>query len=100
MDDNENCYIIYKNKSDKLNFFESEFLEIFLLIPLKDYEETKTLVIFLTNIDFLNDKNHLEYALSDLINFNFKNIIIPNSIVIVTLCGSEIFFKFATLNFN
>lgn len=82
MDDDENCYIIYKNKSEKLNFFESEFLEIFLLIPLKDYETTKTLVIFLTNIDFLNDKNHLDFDFSEILNLNFKNFILPNSFLI------------------
>jgi len=82
MDDNENCYIIFKNKSDNPNFFESEFLEIFLLIPLKDYEATKTLVIFLTNIDFLNDKSKFEWSLSEILNFEFKNLIFPNSITI------------------
>ena len=33
-------------------------------------------------MDFLNDKNNFEWALSDLINLNFKNLILPNSLVI------------------
>lgn len=82
MDDDENCYIIYKNKSEKKNFFESEFLEIFLLIPLKDYEETKTLVIFLTNVNFYNENNNINFNLGEIFDLNFKNIKLPNSLII------------------
>jgi len=52
------------------------------LIPLKGYEDTKTLVIFLTNIDFLNDKSNLDYQFSEILNLDFKNLILPNKLII------------------
>ena len=80
MDDSGNCYIIYKNKSQNKNedFFKSEFLEIFLLIPLKEYEESKTLVIFLSNIDYLNDRNNFNF---DFFELNFSRIFVVEKLL-------------------
>lgn len=54
VDCKNNYYVAFREKSENQNslkFDSSNFFELFILIPVKDIDDEKTLVIFITNFD-------------------------------------------------
>lgn len=52
-DEQDNNYILFREKNvNRSNYINNNFFELFVLVPIKDVDEVKTLVIFLTNFDY------------------------------------------------
>jgi hypothetical protein len=88
VDSKNNYYIAFREKSDNhipKDFNESNFFELFVLVPVKDIDDEKTLVIFITNFDAGNlckdklnktsKRAHIPYFISQQIKEERLNIL-------------------------